>query len=395
MTTVRSARRRSRRTSRCSRRRAPTGEPQQALEQRERLATLISDLETLSVRQRGALLMRELSGLSIEELAAALGTSASAAKQALFEARTALREQQEGRSMECEQITKLLWQDDRRLLRGRRVRSHMRSCAACREAQEALSTRSADLRLLAPPLPALVASAMLARLLGHATAGPLGAAGAGARRPEAPRPAGRALRRLPRPPVVPRRRGGARGRCRGGRECVGSRGTAGAGATSGVAGLAAHLGGAAALKVAADAAIVAAAAVGAANVVLSGHARRLPVARIIVAAQQPRSDRPIPAELHAVAGASAVGAPAYRGCSLARLLGRMEISRCRSSACSCGVAAVAPSARGLRPTPPGTYVTTARSRKWAASVVNPLASNGDPIISRTGFLLSDSASRTS
>ncbi len=295
--------------------RAPTGEPQQALEQRERLATLISDLETLSVRQRGALLMRELSGLSIEELAAALGTSASAAKQALFEARTALREQQEGRAMECEQITKLLWQDDRRLLRGRRVRSHMRSCAACREAQEALSTRSADLRLLAPPLPALVASAMLARLLGHATAGPLGAA-AGAASGAAS--AGGATAGGAGPATVAGTAGGAAAGGAGpaaGAVAAGSAsaagGAAGAGATSGVAGLAAHLGGAAALKVAAGAAIVAAAAVGAANVVVSGHVRRPPVGadhRAGAAATQ-RSGLPRPSSTQSPA-ASAVGAPA-------------------------------------------------------------------------------------
>jgi RNA polymerase sigma factor (sigma-70 family) len=261
-----------------------TGEPQQALEQRERLATLVADLETLSVRQRGALLMRELSGLSIEEIAAALGASPSAAKQALFEARTALRDQEEGRSMECDQITKLLCEEDRRLLRGRRVRSHLRACSACREVQATLSARSADLRLLAPPLPALVASAMLARLIGH-TAGPI-AATAGAASGGASLAGGTGGAAGPAPGAASggasaaSATGGVAGPATGAATAGGASGAggaAGAGATSGVAGLAAHLGGAAAVKVAASAAIVAAAAAGTANVVLSGHTHRTPL----------------------------------------------------------------------------------------------------------------------
>jgi hypothetical protein len=47
------------------------------------------------------------------------------------------------------------------------------------------------------------------------------------------------------------------------------------------------------------------------------------------------------------------------------------------------------------PDPRGSYVTTVRSRKYSASVVNPLASIGDPIISSTGAVVSASASRMS
>jgi hypothetical protein len=71
------------------------------------------------------------------------------------------------------------------------------------------------------------------------------------------------------------------------------------------------------------------------------------------------------------------------------------ISRWRSSACSSGVDPLAPSVRSLRLTPRGSYVTTVRSRKCPARVVNPLASIGEPIISSGGTRVSASASRTS
>src|SRR5256712_2502005 len=69
--------------------------------QRERLTQLVADLQELPIKQRAALLMRELSGLSIEEVASALGVSAGAAKQTLFEARSSLQAFAEGREMEC------------------------------------------------------------------------------------------------------------------------------------------------------------------------------------------------------------------------------------------------------------------------------------------------------
>lgn len=153
------------------------------LETRERLTTLLADLQALPERQRGALLMRELSGLSIEQIADALGMSPGAAKQALFEARSSLHELSEGRAMPCESVRKAISQRDGRVLRSRRIRSHLRACEECREFRAAIGTRTADLAALAPPLPAWAASALLARLLSHAgghSSGGAAVAGSGA-----------------------------------------------------------------------------------------------------------------------------------------------------------------------------------------------------------------------
>jgi len=65
--------------------------PAEEFEQREELADLMKRLRALPESQRTAIVMRELEGLSHEEIAAALGLSGGAARQAIHRARTTLR----------------------------------------------------------------------------------------------------------------------------------------------------------------------------------------------------------------------------------------------------------------------------------------------------------------
>jgi RNA polymerase sigma factor (sigma-70 family) len=146
---------------------------------RARLAELVDDLQELDERQRAALVMRELSGLGYHEIAAAFGTSAATAKQAVYEARVALQERAEGRAMSCEPVRRAVSDGDRRRLRGRKVRAHIRACGDCRAFELALGRRRADLAALAPPLPAPAAAALLRAVLGTG-AGGSGDAGLGA-----------------------------------------------------------------------------------------------------------------------------------------------------------------------------------------------------------------------
>ncbi|HWT90385.1 MAG TPA: RNA polymerase sigma factor, partial [Solirubrobacterales bacterium] len=62
------------------------------VEEREELRELMERLRALPEPQRAALVMRELEGLSHEEIAAALGVSGGAARQAIYRARTTLRD---------------------------------------------------------------------------------------------------------------------------------------------------------------------------------------------------------------------------------------------------------------------------------------------------------------
>ncbi len=153
---------------------------ERTVDQRERLQLLVADLNALPVRQRAALLMRELSGLPIEEIAAALSVSPGVAKQTVFEARNSLHELAEGRTMECETVRRAISDGDRRVLRARRIGSHLRGCADCRDFRALIDTRTADLRVLVPPLPAAAATAMLMRTLAHGTSGGGHAGGAAA-----------------------------------------------------------------------------------------------------------------------------------------------------------------------------------------------------------------------
>jgi RNA polymerase sigma factor (sigma-70 family) len=145
------------------------------LEARQRLRQLLVDLDSLSEQRRAALTMRELSGLSFKQIGSALQISAQAARQAVYEARVDLRELEGGRAMNCERVCELVSAGDRRALRGKAIRAHLRECERCQDFRNAIDRRSADLAVLAPPLPPLLAAGLLKGSLGAAAGG----AGAG------------------------------------------------------------------------------------------------------------------------------------------------------------------------------------------------------------------------
>lgn len=121
----------------------PTADSQ--AEPRERLRQLVADLGALPDRQRAALVMRELSGLGYPEIAQALDASEAAARQVVYEARLALREVAQGREMECDEVRLALSERDGRILRGRRLRAHLRACETCRDFRAGISQRRSEL----------------------------------------------------------------------------------------------------------------------------------------------------------------------------------------------------------------------------------------------------------
>lgn len=66
--------------------------------------------------------------------------------------------------MACEEVRQAVSDGDRRVLRGRRVRAHLRDCGGCAAFAAAIPARRAELRALAPPLPPLLAAGLLARV---------------------------------------------------------------------------------------------------------------------------------------------------------------------------------------------------------------------------------------
>src|SRR5579875_3893061 len=153
--------------------------PEQLGQQRAQFAQLLEDLAALGQRQRAALLLHELSGLPVAEVGAALGCSSGAAKQLLFEARTALHDFAEGRRMECEAVQLRISERDGRLLRSRQIAAHLRSCASCRRFREEIEERRLAFNALFPPLAPGIAAALLARVVGGAKGSGSGGAAAG------------------------------------------------------------------------------------------------------------------------------------------------------------------------------------------------------------------------
>ena len=92
-------------------------------------------------------------GSATQEIGVVLELSTGAVKQAIFEARTALFSCREGREMACHDVRRMLSDGDGRVLRGRGVRAHLRSCPDCRRFKADLEQRPKALRALAPPLP--------------------------------------------------------------------------------------------------------------------------------------------------------------------------------------------------------------------------------------------------
>ena len=124
-------------------------EMEDRVSEREELRVLRHDLADLPDRQRAALVLRELNGLSHAEIGTVLELSPAAVKQAIFEARTALFSCREGREMACHDVRRMLSDGDGRVLRGRGVRAHLRSCPDCRRFQSrprASPGRAADAR---------------------------------------------------------------------------------------------------------------------------------------------------------------------------------------------------------------------------------------------------------
>ncbi len=138
-------------------------------EARERLRTLLTDLEQLPERQRAVLVMRELSGLDFGQIGAAFETSPAVARQTLYEARLSLRQLETGREMRCADVMKELSDGDGRVTRRREIRAHLRGCGDCRAFREDIAKRHNDLAALAP-LPLATSAALLQDVLGKATA---------------------------------------------------------------------------------------------------------------------------------------------------------------------------------------------------------------------------------
>jgi RNA polymerase sigma factor (sigma-70 family) len=131
---------------------AALGGVDERAELQETLRIFRQDLADLPERQRSALVLRELNGLRPAEIAALLDTTPGAVKQTLLEARRALARCHEGRETPCFDVQRALMDGDGRVLRGRGLRAHLRSCTGCRRFRDDVKRRRFGL------LPALLSA---------------------------------------------------------------------------------------------------------------------------------------------------------------------------------------------------------------------------------------------
>ena len=72
------------------------------------------------------------------------------ARRAVFDARTALHDAHDGRETECTSVRRCLSDGDRRRLRARGMRAHLRACNDCATFERAMGIRQTDLHVLGP-----------------------------------------------------------------------------------------------------------------------------------------------------------------------------------------------------------------------------------------------------
>jgi RNA polymerase sigma factor (sigma-70 family) len=140
---------------------AALGGVDERAELQETLRIFRQDLADLPDRQRSALVLRELNGLRPAEIAELLETTPGAVKQSLLEARRALATCNEGRETPCFDVQRALMDGDGRVLRGRGLRAHLRSCTACRRFRD--DVRRRRLAFLPALLGALQGSGLFAK----------------------------------------------------------------------------------------------------------------------------------------------------------------------------------------------------------------------------------------
>jgi RNA polymerase sigma factor (sigma-70 family) len=145
---------------------------------REELRGMLDALCALPASHREALLLRELGGLDYDTVAAVVGMTPRATRQAVFRARAALRSDRLAADpLQCPEIRRVLAGRDGRRRRARKVRAHLRACSACREWDALRPARGA---LAALPTALASAASSLWSWIGGAAAGAPGSIGAAA-----------------------------------------------------------------------------------------------------------------------------------------------------------------------------------------------------------------------
>jgi hypothetical protein len=150
----------------------------EAVQQREDLRLIVTDVHALPESQRSALLLREMEALSYEQIALAMDTTVPAVKSLLVRARVSLAEANEARSLTCDEVRLELGRAEEGLGKvPAPVRRHVRSCDRCHAFRGELRRTSRALAAAYPVGVLAVLHNLVAAKLGGSAVGGAGAAG--------------------------------------------------------------------------------------------------------------------------------------------------------------------------------------------------------------------------
>jgi RNA polymerase sigma factor (sigma-70 family) len=128
-----------------------SGDPVEAVAQRQELRQVVADLAALPDRQRDVLLRRELDGCTHEQVAQELGISVAASKKLVNRARENLVKTAEARNESCAVVRRdLLKAHDRQRRASAHVYRHLATCNECRAYRSALGATRVQLAALSP-----------------------------------------------------------------------------------------------------------------------------------------------------------------------------------------------------------------------------------------------------
>src|SRR3954469_15108923 len=156
-----------------------------AVQHRQDLADMLSDLGRLPDDQRAALVLAEIGDLSHDEIDTALEVRKDKVKALIFQARESLGAYRRAREADCHEIQEQLATASGSALRRAALRRHVSVCPACTAFETEVSRQRQALALLLPVVPTFaLKNTILSGVLGGGTAGAPapapGVAGAGA-----------------------------------------------------------------------------------------------------------------------------------------------------------------------------------------------------------------------
>ena len=124
-----------------------------AVQRRQDLRDVLSDLSGLPDDQRAALVLAELGAVSHEDIATVLDVPRDKVKALVFQARSSLIASRNARETPCEEIREQLANLRGGSLRRTELHRHLRECPGCREFRTEITAQRRALALVLPVLP--------------------------------------------------------------------------------------------------------------------------------------------------------------------------------------------------------------------------------------------------